>query len=62
MVKAFVFYKLSKKKSGKKESLKEYSLVYFQKIVQASPFSGELIREAKIWGVMISSMLFFIEE
>lgn len=119
MVKSIVFYKLSKRKSGKKESLKEYTgdnkdtlrpersyvieeeklicvlsdyynhriylnelkrkledgefvmtveelqkeldgLVYFQEIVPASPFSGELVREAKIWGVTISSMLFVL--
>ncbi len=116
MFKAIMFYKLSKKKAIKKESLKEYtgndkvllrqeksyvieeekltrilstyyhhrlhlydlkrkledgelvmtvealqeeldSLVYYQEIIPASPFQGELVTKARIWGVMLTGVL-----
>ena len=116
MFKAIMFYKFSKKKAMKKESLREYtgndkvflrpeksyvieeekltrilstyyhhrldlyelkrkledgelvmtveelqeeldSLVYYQEIVPASPFQGELLTKARIWGVMFTGTL-----
>lgn len=116
MFKAIMFYKFSKKKAFKKESLREYtgndkvflrpeksyvieeekltrmlstyyhhrldlyelkrkledgdlvmtveelqeeldSLVYYQEIVPASPFQGELLTKARIWGVMFTGTL-----
>lgn len=116
MFKAIMFYKFSKKKPFKKESLREYtgndkvflrpeksyvieeekltrmlstyyhhrldlyelkrkledgdlvmtveelqeeldSLVYYQEIVPASPFQGELLTKARIWGVMFTGTL-----
>ncbi len=116
MFKAIMFYKLSKKKAIKKESLREYtgndkvllrqeksyvieeekltrilstyyhhrlhlyelkrkledgelvmtvealqeeldSLVYYQEIVPASPFQGELVTKARIWGVLFTGVL-----
>lgn len=117
MVKAIMFYILSKKRSSKRESLREYTdndkdipcpeksyvieeekltrvlsnyynhrihlyelkrkledgelvmtvdelqeeldgLVYFREIVPASPFHGELVSEAKFWGVIFSGIIF----
>ena len=118
MVKAIMFYILCRKKSIKKESLKEHTgfddipdpektyaieeeklirilsnyyahrnyldelndkikegeltmtveemqekidqLIYYQEIVPASPYKGELVNEAKIWGVIFSSIILII--
>lgn len=116
MFKAIMFYKFSKKKAMKKESLREYTgndkvflrpeksyvieeekltrilstyyhhrldlyelkrkledgelvmtveelqeeldgLVYYQEIIPASPFQGELLTKARIWSVMITGVL-----
>lgn len=35
-------------------------MVYFQEVVPASPFGGELLRDAKIWTVLICIMLWMI--
>lgn len=35
-------------------------LVYYQEIVPASPFQGELVTKARIWGVMFTGVLFVL--